>query len=127
MAYSASMEAVFKRYLIMCEYMQIDPCNVYDTEYIEKRAEEMLSQWNDGDGPEIVKELRDETKWFVKDYGKLAGKGFLKRDFAYRCSLFIQKKYLRIHPGTISKDYHKKELKHQNYDAYAALIYASRK
>jgi len=112
-----AMEELFKRYLIVCEYMQIDPCTVYDAGYIEERAVHILSQWDNGDAA-TADMLAKELRWFAKEYGRLAGKGFMKRDFAYRCSLFIKKKYLSIYPGTVSKEYRKKELRHINYDSY---------
>jgi hypothetical protein len=100
----------------------MDPCNVRDAEFVEQRAEHVLSQWNEDDDPGSLETLRNELKWFVKEYVKLADKGFLKRDFANRCRIFLKKDYLKIHPGTVRKEYLKKELQHLNCDFYADLL-----
>ena len=112
------MEEVFKRYLIVCEYMQIDPCSVRTAEFIKERAELILSRWEGDDDKDSFNMLKDELAWFVKEYEVLTGKGLLKRDFAYRCSLFLKEKHFRIHAGTVNKVYVKRELKHLNCDSY---------
>jgi len=112
------MEEHFKRYLIVCEYMQIDPCHARTAEFVKERAEHILSRWNEDDDKDTLNILKEEFGWFVKEYEKLTGKGLLKRDFAYRCSLFLKEKHFRIHAGTVNKVYVKRELRHLNCDSY---------
>jgi len=112
------MEIQFMRYLTVCEYMQIDPCSVRDSKFIKERAEHILSRWDGDDDQNALSTLKEELAWFVKEYDRLAPKGLAKRDFAYRCSMFLKEKHFRIHAGTVNKVYVKRELRHLNCDSY---------
>ena len=153
----AKIEQDFNRnYLIGSEYLQLDPTKAYDIEFIEKRAEYVLSQWGAGDDPKDIKELRCAVDNYLKivratpDVSSLnfldghvrtnqPGTGthaFQVRAFwgnseppaantapmpevlAKKFSKLAENGKLRILPGTVSNEYVKKELRHDNYDNF---------
>jgi hypothetical protein len=116
-AYWPALEAsYFKQYLIACEYLQIDPSVVYELEFISRRAESALAQWNASDDQKLLKAFAKSMKYFVKNYN-----GWMSywHRFAKKCDELIKKEQLKIFSGTVNAEYQKKELTRMNYDFYA--------
>jgi hypothetical protein len=113
------IEGSFRRYIIVCEYMQIDPSTVYDSRFIKERAESILSQWGAGDDPISGKKIRKEIAWIYDQYDYLTKSGLLGHDYAGRSAELIRRGKLTLHEGTVNEGYVKKELRHENYDVYA--------
>ena len=145
-----------KNYLIGSEYLQLDPTKAHTTEFIEERAEYVLSQWGAGDDPKEVEKLRGAVDSYLKivratpDVSSLnfldghvrtnqPGTGthaFQVRTFwgnskppaantapmpevlAKKFQRFAENGKLKILPGTVSDDYVKKELRHDNFDNF---------
>lgn len=155
-AFLAKMERdTIRICLTACEYLQIDPSVAYDLEFIEKRAELALSQWNKDDDPNERRELISVVNEYLKKLRagpdgnalRLDGNVRLGRPgtgtHAFQSNMFwsnseipkgqtmtvpelharkfsklIEDGKLKILPGTVSVEYVKKRLRHENYDNY---------
>lgn len=115
-AMAAVVEEYFKKFLIACEYMQIDPSKIHNQDFISQRIGVVLSQWDEKyDDPKDVKKINKLLKWFDKNYTWLIGKWYL---FARRCERMMAKGQLTLAEGTVVSDYHKTQLTDQNYKTY---------
>ncbi|MCL1901251.1 MAG: hypothetical protein FWG51_02500 [Firmicutes bacterium] len=113
----AVQEEYFKKYMICCEYLQIDPSLIHEITFIEQRIADFFEVWNDESIDEkTLKKLNKTFKWFLKYYQKLANSGFFNYGFARRCEKLIAKGQIQI---THEEIFAKKELRHDNYDLYA--------
>jgi len=108
-----------KKYLIACEYLQIDPAKVYDLEFIKKRIEFVRVQWSVSDGIENVEKLNKTLQWFEKDYISLTKKGFFNQDYANKFEKLVTKGKLKIHEGSVNETYAKCDLCQKNYEYYS--------
>ena len=118
-AFIAAIEDEFRRYMLACEYMQIDPSKVHDLYLIKERAELVLSQWGPTDDPKTLRKLRKTLDWFVKRYEYLTRGGILGQDFAGKCDALVKKGKMSIQFGTVNERYTKRELRQDNYNSYA--------
>jgi len=118
-AFIAAIEDEFRRYVVACEYLQIDPSKVYDLDLIKERVEHVLSQWGPSDDPKTLKKLRKSLDWLVKRYEYLTRGGILGMDHAGKCDALIKNGKMVIQFGTVNKNYMKKELRQDNYNSYA--------
>jgi hypothetical protein len=109
----------FKKYLITCEYLQIDPTKVYDLDFIKTRIETVRVHWTKSDEIKQVAKLNKSLKWFEKNYLRLAKKGFWSYGFANQCEKHIQKGRLKIHEGSVNDTYILSKLTQNNYDFYS--------
>jgi len=117
----AVIEENFRKYMVACEYLQIDPSKVHDIVFVKERAELVLSKWGSTDDPGSVKKLRKNLNWFVKQYESLTRGGLLGEDLANKCEMLVKKGKMSIQFGTINKEYVKRELRQDNYDSYAKV------
>jgi len=108
----------FRKYLITCEYLQIDPCKVHDLDFIRARIETVRSHWTESEDVIQTKKLEKSLKWFEKNYNKLAKRGFRSLNFASKCEKLVKKGSLIIHEGTVNDIYVKCDLSKKNYDSY---------
>jgi hypothetical protein len=115
----AVIESNFRKYLTACEYLQIDPAVAYESRLIKERADLVLSQGNDGDAG--YEELHKIVTWFVRHFERLTDVSMFGNKFAARCDRMVKMGKLKIHAGTVNGTYVKKELRHDNYDAYAKI------
>ena len=113
----ASIENEYKRYLIACEYLQIDPSKIYVQEFIDRRADYALSLWSEQDDSKQLKKLGKILKWFKKNYGKLISEKWTGYKFADRAAKEIAKGKFTLHPETVNAEYQKRELTQTNYDS----------
>ena len=118
-AAAGAVEDYFKKYLIACEYLQIDPTKVYELEFIKQRIVTVRSQWFESDGIAQVKKLNKRLNWFENNYLKLAKKGFWNYGFTERSEKLSNKGKLKIHEGSVHDTYVKCELSQKNYDFYS--------
>ena len=112
----------FKRYLIACEYLQIEPNKVHELEYIKSRIETVRSQWNVSDGAEELKKLDKSLKWLINNYIRVTRNGFSIYKFVKRCDKLVHKGKLMIHEGSVNETYVKCRLSQINYDFYSKNI-----
>ena len=115
----AKKEADFKKYLIACEYLQIEPAKVYELDYIKNRIEIVRSHWNELDKVEEIKKLNQSLDWLEKNYVRVTKKDFSTYGFAKECDILAQKGELIIHEGSINETYVKCELSQKNHDFYS--------
>ena len=108
-----------KKYLIACEYLQINPAKVYDLEFIKERIEMVCAHWSKSDEIKQVEKLNKTLKWFEKNYIRLATKGFSNQDFANKFEKLANKGKLIIHEGSVNETYVKCDLCQKNYDFYS--------
>ena len=107
----------FKKYLFVCEYLQIDPSQRYDKDFIVQRTDNVLSQWSDQEDGKQYKKLERSLKWFNKRYKKLVGSRILfDYNFPKRCTKLIAKGQLVLQEGTVNEEYQKRDLETTNYD-----------
>ncbi|MCL2521554.1 MAG: hypothetical protein FWE36_01690 [Erysipelotrichales bacterium] len=106
----------FKKYLIFCEYLQIDPSQEYDLSYISKRIKGALDKWDEDDNDYERKKLEKSLHHLEKNYKSFIG---FWCKFSKKCRDMIKKGKLTIHPETVNNDYIKKGLSQRNYDCYA--------
>ena len=109
-------EVQFKKYLLSCEYLQIDPAKVYDLDFIKNRIEILRSHWIELNE---IEKLNENLKWFEKNYLRLTKKGFRNYNFASRCEKLVTKGKLRVDEISVSDVYVKRELSQKNYDFYS--------
>ena len=114
----------FKKYLIACEYLQIDPAKVYELDFIKTRIEIVRSYWSELSEIENIKKLNKSLKWLEKNYNRITRKGFSIYKFAEKCDKLVHKGKLKIHEETVNETYVKCELSKKNYDFYS--IYKKR-
>ena len=112
-----AIEDTYKKYVIACEYLQIDPSKVYEKEFIDRQVESVLSQWSEQDGEKQFKRLQKSLNWFKKSYTKLIGIKWTQFNFSSRCAKEIAKGKMTLHEGTVNDEYLKKELTQINYDS----------
>ena len=112
----------FKKYLIACEYLQIDPAKVYDLDFLITRIEIVRTHWSKSDEIKQVKKLYKRLKWFEKKYLRLVKKGFGNYNFANECEIVVNKGKIKIHEGTVNDTYVKCELSQKNYDFYLRYV-----
>ena len=116
----AVREANFRKYLIACEYLQIDPGKVHESDFIKTRIETVRSQWGEPSEIEKLKKLNKSLKWLEKKYFKVTKKRFY--NFAKRCDKLVHKEKLKIHDGSINETYVKCDLSQKNYDFYSRNV-----
>jgi len=109
----------FKKYLIACEYLQIDPAKVFELNFIKTRIENVRSHWNDFGEIEELKKLNKNLKWLENNYFKVTKEGFSIYKFAKECDKLVRKGKLKIHEGSVNETYVKCELSQKNYDFYS--------
>ena len=112
----------FKKYLLACEYLQIEPAKVYESDFIKTRIEIVRSQWSELDGFEEFKKLNKSLKWFEKHYYKMTKNGFSIFKFAKTCDKLVHKGKLIIHEGSVNESYVKCKLSQNNYDSYSRHV-----
>ena len=105
-----------KKYLIACEYLQIDPAKVYDLDFIKARIEIACAHWSKSDE---MKKLNKTLQWFEKNYISLTKKGFLNQDYANKFEKLANKGKLKIHEGSVNETYAKCDLCQKNYEYYS--------
>ena len=115
----AVREANFRKYLIACEYLQIEPAKVYELDFIKTRIEIVRSHWGEFSEIEELKKLNKSLNWLEKNYNRVTRKGFSIYKFAKRCDKLIHKGKLKIHEGTVNETYVKREISRKNYDFYS--------
>lgn len=113
-----AMEEDFKNYLIVCEYLQIDPSCAYDPAWIGERVSNVLSEWQNCGDEKLFKKLDKKLKWFAKNYKTFAKSGFLGYGFVKQCQKLVAKGKLQLASGTVNEKYEKRELTQLNYDFY---------
>ena len=111
--------AKFKKYLIACEYLQIEPAKVYGLDFIKTRIENVRSHWNELDEVKELKKLNKRLKWLEKNYFRVTKEGFSIYKFAKKCDKFVHNGKLKIHEGSVNETYVKCELSQKNYDFYS--------
>ena len=113
----AMIENYYKRYIVACEYLQVDPSKIYEKEFIDQRTDYILSQWSEEDDAKQLKKLEKSLKWFKKSYDKLVSTKQTDFNFANRCAKEIVKGKMKLHDETVNADYQKKELTQINYNS----------
>ena len=113
----AAVENYYKRYVIACEYLQIDPSKTYEKEFVDQRVEYALSQWSEQDDAKQLKKLEKSLKWFKKSYNKLVSAKLTDFNFANRCAKEISKGKMKLHGETVNAVYQKREPAQTNYDS----------
>ncbi|MDR3263411.1 MAG: hypothetical protein LBT30_03790 [Clostridiales bacterium] len=110
------MVQYYKRYLIACEYLQIDPTFEYSVEDINNRIKFALSQWAAEENQNDYKKFRKTLLWLLKSYKYCVGwwYGFVKKS-----KKLLDKGQLIINIDTVSLEYIKKPIEQTNYDFYA--------
>jgi len=103
----------YKKYLIICEYLQINPSVKYGLDFIYKRVEDVLSLWNENESN--YNELKELAAWFKKNYNSLIGIWY---GFSKKTSRLLLRKKFCIYSNTISDAYVKKPLTQNNYESY---------
>lgn len=113
-----AVENYYKRYVIACEYLQIDPSKTSGKEFIGQRIDYVFSQWSEQDDAKQFRKLEKSLKWFKKYYDKLVGAKILTGyNFANRSAKEISKGKMTLHAGTVNAEYQKRELAQTNYDS----------
>ena len=118
-AVAAARAINFKKYLIACEYLQIDPAKACELDFIKTRIEIVRSHWNESNKVEDLKKLNKSLKWLEKKYVRVTKKGFTIYNFTKKCDKLVRKGKLIIHEGSVNETYVKCELSQKNYDFYS--------
>ena len=104
----------YKRFLIACEYLQIDPSHSYPIDYVRDRVNYALSCWSGNEAE--YRKFRKNVVWLRRNYRACAGiwYGFVKKS-----KKLTNKGHLVVHFLTVSGEYSKQPLTQTNYDFYA--------
>jgi hypothetical protein len=116
---AAAIAENFRKYLIACEYLQIDPAKIYDVDFIRKRIETVRIQWDKTYEYNQIKKLNKILKWFEKNYVRLVKRGFFGYNFANKCEKLVSKGKLILHEGSVRETYVRGDLSQTNYDYYS--------
>ena len=103
----------YKKYLIACEYLQIDPSHYYSVDFVRKRVDYALSKWDYNNLG--YKKFKRNVIWLKRNYKYCAGLwyGFVKKSEKY-----VRKGKLIVHSYTITREYTNRPLSQMNYDYY---------
>jgi len=144
----ARQEEELKRYLIVCEYLQIDPLKIHDIKFIHERIDIVLSQWSSDEDPKSFEMLLSALSIFITEMGLMKDPGtnpLLKlrnapkergshafkaeglyvrpirnntKFYADYSAMRMEEGKLAIDPSTVNEVYEKKGLTQNNRDNY---------
>jgi len=106
----------YKKYLIFCEYLQIDPSQEYDIKFISERVKYALEKWDEDDNEYERKKIEKGLYHLEKNYKSFIG---FWCKFAKKSRDMIKKDKLTVYLETVTDEYIKRRLSQRNYDDYA--------